>query len=157
MASLQKKCIARKKCTGVTNDRPNAPFAKSHCILSACYCRSKGWPQTYQGRAVLGVTCKHVQPKNTFPWAWDSLNTRDTVSKRQEMGGNGCKGRPRTAQSALFLPGAGTHPYNHHLHWHMLGQPDGSSEMHGQSHQKVKNGNQILAMDGCREQGKGSK
>lgn len=64
------------------------------------------------------------------------------------MGGSS----PGVQNSPLFLPGVGTHPYNHHLHRHVLRQPDGSSEMHGQSHQEVKDGNQILAMDGCREQ-----
>lgn len=68
--------------------------------------------------------------------------------------GRQCVGAAQPCRIPSAPPRIGTHPYNHHLHRHVLRQPDGSSEMHGQSHQQVKDGNQILAMDGCREQGR---
>lgn len=95
---------------------PMPPLQNPIAYFQLAIAGAKAGPKPTKDVLFLGSHVSTCNPKNTFPWAWDSLNTRDTVSKLQEMGGNGCKGRPRTAQSALFLPGAGTHPYNHHLH-----------------------------------------
>lgn len=39
--------------------------------------------------------------------------------------------------------------HHHHLDGDVLGQPDGSLEVHGQSHQQVNDGHQVLGVDGC--------
>lgn len=141
---LCKKCMAKKTCTRVAEiTSPMLPYTKSHGTLRACY-----------------LQLQRVAPNLLKMWCpWGLIKAHATQKRIPRHGAHQTSGTHIfwATRGGVRWVGAGTHPHNHHLHRHVLRQPDGSSEMHGQSHQKVQDGNQILAMDGCREKGKWSK
>lgn len=44
-------------------------------------------------------------------------------------------------------PSPQTHPYDHHLHRHVLGETDGGPEVHGQGHEEMQDGHQVLPVN----------
>lgn len=106
----------------------------------------------------------HLSTPKMHSQDWDSLNNWDKNFLNYKKSGDWMRAaqyykiRVRNNDcSDQFFFCIRTHPHNYHLNRHMFRQSNGSPEMHCQSYQKVKDGNQILAMDCYREQGKQSK
>lgn len=56
-------------------------------------------------------------------------------------------GSPREQSVRTPTPPPATHPHDHHLHRHVLGEADRGPEVHGQGHEQVQDGHQVLPVD----------
>lgn len=69
------------------------------------------------------------------------------------MGGT----RPHTPPAASRAsPPPDTHPHDHHLDGHVLGEADRGPEVHGQGHEEMEDGHQVLPVNCLSGEGRGS-